>query len=41
MSTTAVAGKLGISRPAVSVVARRGETVVRENGYRISVSELT
>jgi putative transposase len=35
MSTTQVAERLGIGQPAVSIAAKRGETIVREKGYGI------
>lgn len=35
MTATAVAEKLGIGQPAVSIVVDRGETFVREKGLRL------
>ena len=36
MTATAVAKELGISQPAVSIAATRGETIVRQRGFRLS-----
>jgi len=33
MTTTAVAEKLGLSQPAVSLAVARGEALVREKGF--------
>jgi chromosomal replication initiation ATPase DnaA len=35
MTTTAVAKELGISQPAVSIAATRGETIVRQRGFNL------
>jgi hypothetical protein len=37
ISMTALAGRLSITQPAVSIAARRGEKIAREIGYRLVV----
>ena len=35
MSMTEIAGRLGLTQPAVSVAARRGEVIAKQNGYSL------
>ena len=37
ISMTALAGRLGLTQPAVSIAVRRGEKIAREKGYRLVV----
>jgi len=35
MSTTEIANRLGLTQPAVSIAARRGEEIAKQNGYSL------
>ena len=35
MSMTEIANLLGLTQPAVSIAARRGEEIVRQKGYTL------
>ena len=35
MSMSEIAGRLGLTQPAVSIAARRGEVIAKHNGYSL------
>jgi len=35
MSMTEIANRLGLTQPAVSIAARRGEEISKQNGYSL------
>ena len=39
MTATAVAERLGIGQPTVSIAVARGETIVKERGLRLPMAE--